>query len=145
MAISASSLLDKNGSADLLGALASGLCLIHCLATPFLFLAHAGMADHHSHGHHEAAPLWWSLVDVAFLIVSFLAIRYSAQRTSLKWMPFALYFCWGILAAYILIETFHLMHLSHGLIYLPAFGLVFLHLHNRWHCRCEDDEHRATD
>ena len=29
---------------DLWGAFASGLCLIHCLATPFIFLAQAGAA-----------------------------------------------------------------------------------------------------
>ncbi|MEM1135033.1 MAG: hypothetical protein AAGI07_04285 [Bacteroidota bacterium] len=38
---------------DLLGSLASALCLIHYLATPFLFIAHASTV-----GHAEASPFW---------------------------------------------------------------------------------------
>ncbi|MEM7372464.1 MAG: MerC domain-containing protein [Bacteroidota bacterium] len=127
--------LRKNATSDTLGAFASALCALHCVATPLIFLAHASTADHHA-----SAPLWWGILDYFFLIISFVAIHYSAKKTSLRWMPFALYFAWALLAGYILIETFHLFHLSHALIYFPAFGLVFLHVYNRRHCRCEEDD-----
>jgi hypothetical protein len=32
---------------DILGACASGLCLIHCIATPFLFVAQTGLHKVH--------------------------------------------------------------------------------------------------
>lgn len=125
----------RSNSSDTFGALASGLCLLHCVATPLIFLAHAG-----THDHHESSPMWWGMIDFLFLAISLVAIRYSAKKTALRWMPFALYVSWGLLAGYILIEKLHLFHLSHALIYFPALSLVFLHLYNRRHCRCEEDE-----
>ncbi|MEO0473344.1 MAG: MerC domain-containing protein, partial [Bacteroidota bacterium] len=95
--------------------------------------------EHHAHEHESAAPLWWGRLDFLFLAISFLAIHYSARKTSLKWMPYALYISWGVLAAYVLVEAFHLFHVSHTLIYFPALSLVGLHLYNRHHCRCEDE------
>ena len=56
-----------NFSYDNLGIIASTLCMIHCIGTPFLFIAKACSttccAD---------APLWWKAIDYAFLIISFL-------------------------------------------------------------------------
>ena len=121
---------------DLFGALASGICLIHCLATPFLFIAQANVASHHHH--HESAPLWWHSIDFIFLAISFIAIYFSAQNTTLKWIPAALYACWGLLAFFILNEKLHLFHLDHIFIFLPAIGLVGLHLYNRKYCNCDD-------
>ena len=124
---------------DILGAIASSLCLIHCLATPFIFIAQAGAVGHHHH-HGEAAPLWWHSVDFIFLVISFLAVYYSALNTRLKWMPIALYVSWGLLALFILNEKFHLLHLDHIFILVPAISLVGLHLYNRKYCGCDDEE-----
>lgn len=125
-----------NTTSDTIGAFASTLCLAHCLLTPLIFLSHAHLGDH---DHHESSPLWWGSLDFIFLLLSFVAIRFSAKKTSLKWMPAVLYFAWALLAAFILIEKFHLLHLPHELIYIPALGLVGLHLYNRWHCNCGDE------
>ena len=57
-------------TSDILGALASFICLVHCLATPFLFLAHSH-AHSHAEAHHEAGPLWWGLIDYLFLLYFF--------------------------------------------------------------------------
>lgn len=88
----------KNPSlnSDFLGAFASGLCLIHCIATPFLFVAQA--AAHHDHHHHGASPGWW-LIDSAFLIISLLAVYWTARNTSKQWMKIALAASWLFLAA----------------------------------------------
>ena len=122
---------------DILGAIASSLCLIHCLATPFLFIAQASAHGHH---HHEAAPLWWQSVDYIFLAISFVAVYYSASKTNLNWMPVALYSSWALLALFILNEKLHLFHLDHLFIFIPAIGLVSLHLYNRKYCGCDDDD-----
>lgn len=119
---------------DLFGAFASSLCLIHCLATPFIFLAQAGAATCC-----ESAPFWWHSIDYVFLVISFIAVYYSATNTSLKWMPVALYSGWGLLALFILNEKFHLFHLDHLFIFIPAMGLVGLHLYNRRYCNCDDE------
>ena len=122
-------------SSDMLGALASSLCLVHCLITPFIFVAQAYAASSC-----ESSPFWWSTIDYIFLVISIIAVRHSAKETTLGWMPAALYGSWALLALFILNERFHLLHLSHMLIYLPAIALIGLHLYNRKYCRCEDDQ-----
>ena len=46
--------------ADTVGAAASFLCMIHCVATPFLFVAQACASTCCS-----AAPTWWRAIDFA--------------------------------------------------------------------------------
>ena len=118
---------------DLFGAFASGICLIHCIATPFIFLAQAGMANLG-----ESVPVWWHSIDYIFLVISFIAVYYSALNTTLKWMPVALYSSWALLAMFILNEKLHLFHIDHLFIFVPAIGLVSLHLYNRKYCNCDD-------
>lgn len=120
---------------DLMGAFASGLCLIHCLATPFLFLAQAGAASCC-----ESEPWWWHSIDYLFLVISFVAVYYSALNTTLNWMPYALYGGWALLTLFILNEKFHILHLDHLFLFFPALGLVGLHLYNRRYCNCEDED-----
>ncbi len=119
---------------DLFGAAASALCVVHCIATPFIFLAQSCSASCAS------KPLWWSMIDYLFLAISILAIHHSAKQTSLKWMPTALYISWGVLAFLILNERLHLFSVFHQALYLPAFSLVSLHLYNRKYCQCEEGE-----
>ncbi len=129
-----------NSSSDIFGALASGLCLIHCLATPILFLAAAhGAHEHHEHGA-ESVPMIWQVLDYFFLVISAVAVYYSTRNTSLKWMPALLWVSWGLLALMILNEKLHLFHIDHNFILIPALSLVGLHLYNRRYCNCEDDE-----
>lgn len=128
---------------DLLGAAASGLCLIHCLATPFLFVAQAGLADHHDHhGHHGhgASPSWWGFIDIAFLLLSLAAVYWSVQKSTKQWMKIALSVSWIFLAFIILNEKFAFFHLAEAWIYVPALSLVGLHLYNRKYCSCEEEE-----
>lgn len=126
-----------NNRSNLFGALASGLCLIHCLATPLLFIAHTAASDHHHHhDHHDIG--WWSSLDFAFLAISIVAVYYSAKNSSLKWMPIALYASWMVLALIILNEKMHLLHLPHEVIYIPTISLIGLHLYNRKYCNCDD-------
>jgi len=56
---------------DIIGIWSSGLCLIHCLATPFLFIAKSC-----SHTCCAASPTWWGTIDFIFLVISFIAIYF---------------------------------------------------------------------
>ncbi|MEM9888192.1 MAG: MerC domain-containing protein [Bacteroidota bacterium] len=132
-----------NIKSNVFGALASGLCLIHCLATPLFFMAQA--ASHHDHDHHHHGAGWWSGLDYVFLAVSAIAVFYSARNSSLKWMPSALAASWVVLAFLIINEKLHLMHLPHEAIYIPTLSLIGLHLYNIRYCNCEEEERLVAE
>ena len=131
---------------DTIGSLASGLCLIHCLATPFLFVAYTGAAGHeHGHGHGHGSPAWWGVIDLVFLAVSLLAVVWSARNSSRNWMKGLLFLAWAGLALIILNEKMGWFHIPEEAIYVPALSLVGLHLYNRRYCQCSDEEGCAPD
>lgn len=122
----------REGS-NIWGSLASTLCLAHCLATPFLFAAHAG----HVHGHHSH-PIWWGMIDLVFLGISAAAVFWSARNRGATWMKYALWISWSLLAFVILNEKIEFLHLVEELIYIPSILLVGLHLYNRKYCQCQE-------
>lgn len=119
---------------DLLGSAASALCLVHCLATPFLFVAQAGHLYEHA-----ASPLWWGGLDLFFIAISLIAVYWSAKTTSKKWVAYGLWVSWALLTFVILNEKFELMHMAEAVIYFPSLALIGLHLYNRKYCRCDND------
>lgn len=121
---------------DVLGSSASTLCLIHCIATPFLFFTQATSASFGSHAH---APLWWNLIDVILLLVSLTAVYWTSKNTTRNWIKYGLFANWLALAILIVMERFHFLHISEWLIYLPAIGLIILHEYNRRYCSCKGD------
>ncbi|WP_020533203.1 MerC domain-containing protein [Flexithrix dorotheae] len=124
-----------NEKPDIFGSLISGLCLVHCLATPFLFVAHATISDH---GHNS--PSWWSSLDIIFLGLSFIAIYQSGEKTSKLWVKYALYVSWFILFFILMNEKLELFHWAEEVIYLPTASLIIFHLYNRKYCKCADDQ-----
>lgn len=122
---------------DILGTLASSLCLIHCIATPFIFVVQTNVAACCAL---ETTPSWWGFIDIIFLIISFFAIYWSAQTTSAKWMRFALWSSWSLLSLVIVNEKLAVLPLPETTIYIPAFTLVILHLYNRKYCKCAVDK-----
>ena len=126
--------LNLSPKSDLIGSSASTLCLVHCLATPFLFVTHAG----HLHGHHSH-PFWWGALDILFVLISLVAVFWSAKNTSKNWMRYALYTSWLLLSFVILNEKFEFIHLQEEVIYIPSLMLIILHFYNRKYCKCVDD------
>ncbi len=123
---------------DILGSIASSICLVHCVATPFIFIAQgAELAHRHAHGH--GAPSWWAVIDILFLILSLVTVYWSAKKSSRPWVGYALWACWIFLCAVLLNEKLGLFHWAEELIYLPAIGLIVLHLYNRKYCKCKDE------
>lgn len=123
---------------DSFGAIASGLCLLHCIATPILF-AIQPMATHV-----EEAPIWWKSLDYIFLLLSFFAVYWSAKNSSKNWMKYALWTSWILLTLAILNEKLELFHLGELVVYIPAISLIGLHLYNRKYCQCADETCCAT-
>ena len=119
---------------DNIGILASTLCMIHCLATPFLFIAKSCSASCC-----EASPNWWSSLDFIFLIVSFFAIYQSNKNSSKTYIKYALWVSWTVLFAVLLNEKFQIIALVESAIYIPAILLVFLHIYNLKYCQCKTE------
>ena len=109
-------------NSDHLGAIASTLCIIHCLISPLLFFS----------------ELWQSF-NYLFIIVSFFAVYRSVQNSSNLFIKILLRSFWFILCLLILNEEFEIVSLSEAFTYTSAFSLGFLHIYNLKYCRCEDE------
>ncbi len=121
----------RNNS-DTLGIVASGLCLAHCLVTPFLFMAHTGtviLQDEH--------PSWWKSLDIIFLGLSFMAIRRSIKTTSKPKMKYAFWISWLLLFVIVINEKLSVFPLAEETIYIASLLLVVLHVYNLKYCQCE--------
>lgn len=120
---------------DLIGAVASFTCMIHCLATPFLFIASAC-----SKSCCASAPTWWVWLDFIFLFISFFAVYRSTKSTSKSWMKPLLWLAWTALFVSILFEQLSSINYSDYFKYTSAFSLIGLHLYNLKFCQCKSDK-----
>ena len=119
---------------DRIGILASSLCMVHCIATPFIFIAQSC-----STACHEATATWWGSLDFLFLSISLFAIYQSTKNSSKTWIKYAMWVSWFVLLAVILNEKIQLISLPEIAIYFPAFALILLHIYNLKYCRCQPD------
>ncbi|MDG1841925.1 MAG: MerC domain-containing protein [Crocinitomicaceae bacterium] len=117
------------------GVMASSICLVHCMATPFLFFAQACSASCCN-----TAPLWWQIVDYVFLVVSFFAVYHSSKTTSNTIIATCLWISWVGMFFVILNERIQLFYQSEYSLYIPALCLIILHLINRRYCHCDKDK-----
>ena len=120
---------------DTFGALASTLCLIHCLLTPLLFLSHQSINDHH----HHAAPVWWKSLDFLFLGISFIAVYRSTQTSSKPMMKYFLWSSWILLAGLIFNEKMGVFEIPEYVMNISAITLAVLHIYNLKYCQCDDE------
>lgn len=122
---------------DFMGMLASGLCAIHCAATPLFFaaqpLVHEAISEagHHEHGHDHGHGIWGSL-DLIFVVLSLIAVYYAAKASRNTKTRAWLWGGWGVFAAGLLME--HLGMVG-WLMYVGSAILVVTHLVNFRQCR----------
>ena len=120
---------------DNIGIIASTLCLIHCVATPIIFIAQSySMASCHG------APTWLGFIDYFFLVISFFAVYRSVQTTSKNWIKTALWLSFFALFIVIINEKTAWFHLDEKLIYVPAIALIALHVYNLKYCQCNSNK-----
>ena len=124
----------KTTNSDIIGALASGICLLHCIATPFIFIAQTYSATEM-----VEVPVWWGAIDILFLVISFFAVYWSTVNSAKSWMTYALWTSWVGLSLIILNEKIGLLPIPEFGIYIPAIALVVLHLYNKRYCQCKDE------
>ena len=120
---------------DTLGAVASTMCMAHCLITPIVFMASSGTVKQAN----LSVPGWWINLDFLFLLISFLAIYRSTQTTSKAFMKPTLWGNWFFLLLLIINEKMTLLHLPDFITYIAATTLASLHLYNLKYCQCKDE------
>ncbi len=119
---------------DSIGAIASSLCVVHCLATPLLFVVSSCSVDGCA-----SAPAWWSNIDYLFLIISFFSIYRSTQTTTSKGIKPLLWFNWSVLVMLIVNEKVQVFHLPETITYITACSLAGIHIYNLKYCQCKND------
>lgn len=124
-------LIKNNLSADNIGMASSSLCLVHCMITPFVFIAQACTLSCCAE-----SPSWWKAIDFLFLAISFIAVFFAAKSTSKQWVKIAFYILFVLLSFFILNEHIGNLQLTRLLLYIPAFLLFALHLYNKKYCNC---------
>ena len=120
---------------DTFGVFASALCMLHCIATPLLFIVNSCAL-----GGCETAPIWWRSIDYVFLIISFIAIYHTIQTTTNRSIEPAFWISWGLLFIVIVNERLKWLPLPEYLIYIPAIALIALHIYNLNYCQCKSDK-----
>jgi len=120
---------------DILGAMASGLCVVHCIATPFLFIAKECSFTACC----ASSPTWWRSIDYLFILITFFAVYQSARNSNHSWVKHSLFLSWILLTFLTLNETFQLTSISSWWKYLAAFTLISLHLYNLKYCTCRGE------
>ncbi len=121
---------------DIIGAIASMLCIVHCVATPFIFLAHTSS----SLDTYPSTPIWWKNIDYLFLFISFFSIYHATQTTGNKQMKPFLWSNWSMLFLLIMNEKLGLFSIPEIITYIIAISLAVLHLYNLKYCQCENDK-----
>lgn len=125
---------------DSIGAIASALCVVHCIITPFLFIAQSCSL----HGC-ESAPTWWKSIDYIFLVISFFSIYQSTLTTSKKIMKHLLWSNWTLLFLLIINEKMQLFSISETITYIVAISLAGVHIYNLKYCQCENQKCCTTN
>ena len=124
-------MLSTTYRADSFGAAASFLCMIHCLATPFLFVAQTCAKSCCGD-----APGWWRAIDFLFLVISFMAISQAMRTSSVKWVWRGLWLAWLALGWSVLMEALVPTLFFPGVKYTAASALIGLHFYNMKYCKC---------
>ncbi len=122
-------------NSDKIGVVSSSLCMLHCFATPFLFLSQSSLIflslDF---------TLPWLLINYVFLFISFIAIFFSVKNSSNKIIRVLLYLFWFLLSGLIINESLGILSIPETATYLSASSLICLHIYNLNYCRCDNED-----
>jgi len=120
---------------DSIGSIASILCLIHCIATPFIFITQACTMSCCA-----GAPTWWQSIDYIFVVISFFAILRSTQTSSNKIIKIALWITWFLFFISIMNKAIQLFYINQNITYSAGITLALLHLYNLKYCQCDNEK-----
>ena len=119
---------------DTIGICASTLCMIHCIATPFIFLATATTC---SQSCCSAAPGWYQWLDYFFIFISFFAVLQSSKSSTSDMVKYGLWISWfGLFFVIINANIFQWFYLSNNIKFIPSFLIIGFHLYNLRYGQC---------
>ena len=122
-------------NSDRIGAISSGLCMLHCFTTPFLFLSQSSLifisVDF---------TLTWFILNYVFLFISFIAIYHSVKNSTNRFIRIFLYLFWVVLSGLIINESLEIFSIPEAATYFSASSLICLHIYNLRYCRCDDED-----
>ena len=122
-------------NSDRIGVVSSGLCMLHCFATPFLFLSQSSLifisVDF---------TLIWFILNYFFLFISFIAIYHSVKNSTNRFIRIFLYLFWLVLSGLIINESLEIFSIPEAATYFSASSLICLHIYNLRYCRCDDED-----
>ena len=104
---------------DKIGIISSSLCMIHCIGTPFIFIAKACSATCCSD-----APTWWLMIDYLFLFISFVAIYFTTRKPTKPWLNVFFWIAWVVL----LFATLEIVEISISIFSAISFKIIGLRL-----------------
>ena len=122
----------KINRSDILGASASALCAIHCTLSPLLFALKPVLES--TNGNHSHTAGCWAALDYIFLVISLVAVWYSARHTNHSNIKWILWAAWGLFAFGLLSEPFDLSF-GKWLMYGGSFTLFITHWKNYQLCQ----------
>ena len=112
-------------NSDRIGVISSGLCMLHCFATPFLFLSQSSLifisVDF---------TLTWFILNYVFLFISFIAIYHSVKNSTNRFIRIFLYLFWVVLSGLIINESLEIFSIPEAATYFSASSLICLHIYN---------------
>ena len=120
---------------DKIGIISSTLCMIHCIGTPFIFIAKSCSATCCSD-----APTWWLMIDYLFLIIAFFAIFHTTNSSTSQWLKILFWTTWTILLFSIADHTFSYYIFPKNFSYFPGICIVALHFYNLKINKCENKD-----
>jgi hypothetical protein len=116
---------------DIYGIIVCTLCVLHCVATPLIFLSIAASNDNNIY------PLFlWKNLDYLFLAISLFIVYNSANNTTKPTMKYLLGISWLMLFLVILNEKIGVFHMSELVTYITSINLAVVHLYNYRYCKC---------
>lgn len=122
-------------NSDRIGVVSSGFCMLHCFATPFLFLSQSSLifisVDF---------TLTWFILNYVFLFISFIAIYHSVKNSTNRFIRIFLYLFWVVLSGLIINESLEIFSIPEAATYFSASSLICLHIYNLRYCRCDDED-----
>ncbi|WP_299017096.1 MerC domain-containing protein [uncultured Polaribacter sp.] len=125
---------------DTIGMFSSGLCMVHCLLTPFIFVSQIN-----TNVTEQIKPFWWSNLDYLFLVIGFFAVFQSTKNTTRTLMKILLWLFWSLLFLLVLNEKNEIFHLPDLIMYAVTITLVILHFYNLKYCTCTDGSCCVSD
>ena len=116
---------------DIYGIIVCTLCVLHCFATPIIFLSVAASNDNNI-----SPPLLWKNLDYLFLVISLFIVYNSAKNTTKPIMKYILRISWLVLFLVISNEKIDVFHIPELVTYITSINLAVVHLYNYKYCRC---------